>query len=125
MTGWSGRAVIAGAAFALSLGLAASAHAKCMPATERPLPRPATKNFVPVLVTCETSVDAMKVFADLGTKHPQVMATLALDVEQVNVGAKGSYYRALLGKPGAKKDAASTCTTLRATGYKWCRAMQY
>jgi hypothetical protein len=125
MQSLSGRSALAGLVAAASLTLCAGAHAKCMPATERPLPRPTTKTFVAVLVTCDTRVDALKVFADLSTKNPSVLASTTLDVDEINVGAKGTYYRALLGKPGAKKEAAGTCTTLKAAGYKWCRAMQF
>lgn len=114
-----------GVVVAASLLLAVGAQAKCMPATERPLPRPATKTFVAVMVTCDSRVEAMQVFADLSTKHPHVLASTVLDVDEVNLGGKGVYYRTLLGKPGPKKEAAGTCTALRAAGYKWCRAVQY
>ena len=117
--------VLAGLAVAASLPLAQGALAKCMPATERLLPRPASTNFVAVLITCDSRMDALTAFADVSTKHPNVLASTAMEVEEVKLGAKGTYYRTVLGKPGSKAAASGTCTALRAAGYKWCRAMKY
>jgi hypothetical protein len=116
------RAALAAAAFGV---LPAMALAKCMPATERPLPRPTSQQFMAVLITCDDRLDAMKTYADLSSKYPEALAATALNVDEVNAGAKGVYFRALLGKPGSKKDASGTCTALKAVGYNWCRTMQY
>jgi hypothetical protein len=116
---------VMGVLMAASLALAAGAQAKCGPATERLLPRPASTMFIAVLVTCDSRMEALSAFADLSTKHPNVVASATVDVDEVNLGKKGVYYRTLVGKPGTKAAAASACTVFRAAGYKWCRAMRH
>jgi hypothetical protein len=113
------------AALAASLAIVETAEAKCLPATERPLPRPSGQMFVAVFITCDDHMEALKAVADLSTKHPDVLASTPVDVEEIALGPKGTYYRTVLGKPGPKGGAAGTCTTLKAAGYKWCRVMQY
>jgi len=108
-----------------SLALAESAAAKCSPATERLLPRPHGKQFISVFITCDNQPDALRAYADTSTKHPNLLGSLKMNVEEVNLGAKGVYYRTLIGEPGTKASAAATCTQLKAAGYRWCRAMPY
>ena len=115
----------AGALLMASVALAGSAAAKCSPANERLLPRPNGKQFITVFITCDSQPDALRAFADTSTKHPQLLGSLKMDVQQVNLGAKGVYYRTLIGEPGSKASAQATCTALKAAGYRWCRAMQY
>jgi hypothetical protein len=107
------------------LALPAGAQAKCGPATGRLLPRPVSTMFIAVLVTCDSRMEALSAFADLSTKHPAVLASATVDVDEVNLGKKGVYYRTLVGKPGTKDAAVSTCTVFKAAGYKWCRAMKH
>ena len=85
----------------------------------------APKQFISVFITCDDQPDALRAFADTSTKHPQLLGSLKMNVEQVSLGAKGAYYRTLIGEPGTKASAAATCTTLQAAGYRWCRAMPY
>jgi len=118
-------AAVAGLSAAALLSLAQAADAKCLPATARALPKPASANFVAVLVTCDDQHDALRVFADVSTKHPSVLSSTALEVQEVNLGAKGVYYRTLVGTPGSKGAAAGTCTQLKAAGYNWCRVMRH
>ena len=119
------RMAAAGALLLVFTALAGSAAAKCSPATERLLPRPNGKQFISVFITCDTQPDALRAFADTSTKHPQLVGSLKMNVEPVNLGPKGVYYRTLVGEPGSKASAQATCTALKAAGYRWCRAMQY
>jgi predicted nucleic acid-binding Zn ribbon protein len=126
MTIWSNRVAATGALVIASMALAGSAAAKCAPATDRLLPRPNGKQFISVFITCDSQPDALRAFADTSTKHPQLLGSVKMNVEQVNLGAKGGvYYRTLVGEPGSKASAAATCTALKAAGYRWCRAMPY
>jgi hypothetical protein len=125
MNVWSSRIAMLGAVLAGLLAVAERAEAKCLPATARPLPKPAGKMFIAVMITCDDNADALRAFADLSTKFPDVLASTPMDVDELRLGAKGAYYRTLLGKPGPKGDAAKTCTMLKAAGYNWCRTMQY
>jgi len=122
---WLKRLAGAGGLLLACTGLAATAAAKCSPATERLLPKPSGKQFISVFITCDDQPDALRAFADTSTKHPQLLGSLKMNVEQVSLGAKGAYYRTLIGEPGTKASAAATCTTLKAAGYRWCRAMPY
>jgi hypothetical protein len=115
----------AGALLMASMALAGGAVAKCSPATDRLLPRPNGKQFISVFITCDSQPDALRAYADTSTKHPQLLGAMKMNVEQVNLGAKGVYYRTLVGEPGSKASAAATCTALKAAGYRWCRAMPY
>lgn len=115
----------AGALLMASMALASGAVAKCSPATDRLLPRPNGKQFISVFITCDSQPDALRAFADTSTKHPQLLGSLKMNVEQVNLGAKGIYFRTLVGEPGTKASAAATCTAIKAAGYRWCRAMPY
>lgn len=124
MTIWSKAIAGAGALLAL-LALAGNAAAKCSPATERLLPRPNGKQFISVFITCDSQPDALRAYADTSTKHPDLLGSMKMNVEQVNLGAKGVYYRTLVGEPGSKASAQATCTALKAAGYRWCRAMPY
>ena len=121
---WSKRIVGASALLLAGMALAGSAAAKCSPATERLLPK-SGKQFISVFITCDDQPDALRAFADTSTKHPQLLGSLRMNVEQVSLGAKGAYYRTLIGEPGTKASAAATCTALKAAGYRWCRAMPY
>ncbi|HEU4378953.1 MAG TPA: hypothetical protein VFR73_10290 [Hyphomicrobiaceae bacterium] len=122
---WSKTIAGAGTLLVAFVTLAGSAAAKCSPATERLLPRPNGKQFISVFITCDRQPDALRAFADTSTKHPELFGSLKMDVQQVNLGGKGVYYRTLIGEPGSKASAAATCTALKAAGYRWCRAMPY
>jgi hypothetical protein len=115
----------AGALLMASMALAGSAAAKCSPATERLLPRPNGSQFISVFITCDSQPDALRAYADTSTKYPQLLGSLKMNVEEVNLGAKGLYYRTLVGEPGSKASAQATCAALKAAGYRWCRAMPY
>jgi hypothetical protein len=115
----------AGALLLACVAMAGGATAKCSPATERLLPKPNGKEFISVFITCDSQPDALRAFADTSTKHPQLLGAMKMNVEQVNLGAKGVYYRTLVGEPGPKTSAQATCTALKAAGYRWCRAMPY
>lgn len=122
---WSKHVVGASALLMASMALAGSAVAKCSPATDRLLPRPNGKQFISVFITCDRQPDALRAYADTSTKHPHLLGAMKMNVEQVNLGAKGVYYRTLVGEPGSKASAAATCMALKAAGYRWCRAMPY
>jgi hypothetical protein len=125
MRTWSNRIAAASALLLAGMALAGNAAAKCSPATERLLPKANGKQFISVFITCDDQPDALRAFADTSTKHPQLLGSLKMNVEQVNLGAKGIYFRTLVGEPGSKASAAATCTALKAAGYRWCRAMPY
>jgi hypothetical protein len=47
------------------------------------------------------------------------------DVQEANLGAKGTYHRLLVGPPGSRGQASALCTELKAAGYKDCWVMAY
>jgi hypothetical protein len=85
--------------------------------------------FVAVIASQKSRLDAMKVFADMQQKYPDVLGSKAAEVQEVNLGkAKGGvWFRAVVGPPGSRQAAAKICSDLRAAGLpeKQCWATAY
>jgi cell division protein FtsN len=47
------------------------------------------------------------------------------DVQEANLGAKGTYHRLLVGPPGSRAQASALCNDLKTAGYKDCWVMAY
>jgi hypothetical protein len=100
-----------------------------------PAPSPATKSglgaggngFVAaILSTPKGRLEAMKSFADLQSKYPDVLNGKPAEVQEVNLGeVKGVWYRAVVGPPGSKASASAVCEQLKAAGYTQCFATAY
>ncbi len=79
-----------------------------------------------VLSTPKGRPEAMKAFADLQQKYPDVLGTKPAEVQEKNLGAeKGIWYRAVVGPPGSREAASSVCTQLKASGYGQCFVSAY
>ncbi|MGN6461853.1 MAG: SPOR domain-containing protein [Pseudolabrys sp.] len=62
-----------------------------------------------------SEADAQAAFRSLQSKYPSVLGSRALTVHRADLGAKGTYYRAMVG-PLASADAVELCTSLKAAG---------
>ncbi len=70
-----------------------------------------------VQVTSQRSeAEAQAAFRSLQAKYPQQLGDRRAFVRQVDLGAKGIYYRALIGPFASGADAVSLCSSLKAAG---------
>lgn len=89
-----------------------------------------TAGYVAVLVSRRSREDALKEFADLHQKFPDILAGRAPDVREKNfgdaaTGPKGVWYRLIVGPPGSKESSQELCQKLAAQGFKGCFSMAY
>lgn len=78
-----------------------------------------------VLSTQRGRPEAMKAFADLQQKFPDVLGTKPAEVQEKNLGDKGVWYRAVVGPPASRAAATEVCTQLKASGYLQCFVTAY
>jgi SPOR domain len=70
-----------------------------------------------VQVTSQRSeTEAQAAFHSLQAKYPQQLGDRHAFVRSVDLGAKGVYYRALIGPFASGADAVSLCSSLKAAG---------
>jgi SPOR domain len=95
-------------------------------ATTGSLPKAATSSlgYVVVLSSKKTHMDALKAYADINERHPQLLNNRTPDVQEANLGEKGIYYRTLVGPPSSRDAAVTFCNQLKAAGQD-CWVMEY
>jgi hypothetical protein len=85
--------------------------------------------YVVVLASVPASnksrMDALKQFADLQQKYEAALKDKTPDVQEANLGEKGTYHRLLVGPPGSREAASALCTQLKAEGYSGCWVTAY
>ena len=86
--------------------------------------------FVAVLVSRRSREDALKSFADLHQKFPDILQGRAPDVREKDfgdaaTGPKGVWYRLIVGPPGSREASQELCHKLAAQGFKGCFSMVY
>ena len=62
------------------------------------------------------AADAHSVFRTLQTKFPKQLGKREPIVHRTDLGAKGIYYRAMVGPFASMEDATRMCSTLKAAG---------
>lgn len=92
-------------------------------------PQPTGAGYVAVLASVPASgssrIDALKQFADMQQKYTTILQNKTPDVQEANLGAKGTYHRLLVGPPGSREAASQVCTQLKAEGYSGCWVTAY
>jgi len=92
-------------------------------------PKPTGAGYVAVLASVPVSkssrMDSLKQFADMQQKYGTVLSNKTPDVQQANLGAKGTYHRLIAGPPGSAQSARQVCTSLKAAGYPSCWVLAY
>lgn len=78
-----------------------------------------------VPVSTRSRVEALKQFADLQQKYGTVLSDKTPDVQEANLGEKGTYHRLLAGPPGSREQASHVCSQLKAAGYSGCWVTAY
>lgn len=85
--------------------------------------------YIPVLasvpVSAKSRMDALKQFADMQQKYASVLGDKTPDVQEANLGDKGTYHRLLAGPPGSREQASQICSQLKAAGYAGCWVTAY
>jgi len=91
--------------------------------------QPSGAGYVAVLASVPASgssrIDALKQFADMQQKYTSILQNKTPDVQEANLGAKGTYHRLLVGPPGSREAASQVCTQLKAEGYSGCWVTAY
>ncbi len=92
-------------------------------------PKPTGAGYVAVLASVPASgssrIDALKQFADMQQKYTSILQNKTPDVQEADLGEKGTYHRLLVGPPGSRDSASSVCTQLKAQGYSGCWVTAY
>ncbi len=92
-------------------------------------PSSGANGYVVVLASVPASSDsrlsALRKFADMQQKYGAVLQNKTPDVQEANLGAKGTYHRLLVGPPSSRAQASTLCSDLKAAGYKDCWVMAY
>jgi cell division septation protein DedD len=58
-------------------------------------------------------------------KYGTILQNKTPDVQEANLGEKGTYHRLLVGPPGSRDSASSVCVQLKAEGYAGCWVTAY
>ena len=92
-------------------------------------PKPTGAGYVAVLASVPASgssrIDALKQFADMQQKYGGILQNKTPDIQEANLGTKGTYHRLMVGPPGSRDSATSVCTQLKAEGYSGCWVTAY
>jgi hypothetical protein len=92
-------------------------------------PQPTGAGYVAVLASVPASgssrMDALKQFADMQQKYSTILSNKTPDIQEANLGEKGTYHRLMVGPPGSRDSASSVCTQLKAEGYSGCWVTAY
>jgi hypothetical protein len=64
----------------------------------------------------QTEEEAQSSFRDLQTKHPKMLGGYAPIIRRTDLGAKGIYYRTMVGPFASPDQATELCSKLKATG---------
>jgi SPOR domain len=83
-------------------------------------PPTAPEQFVPVVFTHQDKQTAQRAFNELRQQYPKLLQHRQSELQPVDVGNKGVWYRLLVLPPGSRQQATETCSRLAAAGYDRC-----
>ncbi|MGI9407035.1 MAG: SPOR domain-containing protein, partial [Hyphomicrobiaceae bacterium] len=70
-------------------------------------------------------IDALAAFADLQQRYTGALGSRQPDIQEVNLGDRGKWYRVRIGPPGSKNAAYTLCGKLKKSGLKDCIVKAY
>lgn len=85
----------------------------------------AVLGYVPVLASKKSREEALKSFADMHQKFPDILGGKSPDVVQVDLPDKGTYFRLIVGPPGSKEAGQDVCKKLATQGFGGCWITAY
>ena len=85
-------------------------------APERAEPAPAGGGYAVQVTSQRSEAEAQAEFRTLRAKFPSQLGSRAPIIRRADLGAKGVYYRALVGPFGSADQAAELCSSLKAAG---------
>lgn len=92
-------------------------------------PRPTGAGYVAVLASVPASassrIDALTQFADMQQRYGNILSNKTPDIQEANLGEKGTYHRLLVGPPGSRDSANTVCNQLKQQGYSGCWITAY
>ncbi len=83
------------------------------------------KGHVPVVTTRKTQEEALKSISELQQKYPEVLGGRSIETRQVDLGAKGVWYRVIVSPPGSLEAARELCKQLKDRGSGACFTTAY
>jgi len=83
------------------------------------------ERFVPVVFTHKDREAALRAFAELQRRYPKLMAHRQSELQLVDTGINGIWYRLLVLPTGSHQEASETCGRLGAAGYDRCWVKAY
>jgi len=83
------------------------------------------ERFVPVVFTHKNKGTAQRAFAELQRRYPKLMARHQSELQLVDTGKNGIWYRLVVLPAGPHQEAAETCGRLEAAGYYRCWVKPY
>jgi hypothetical protein len=100
---------------------AAAAPAAAAPAAAA-APKAGITGYMAVLASPKSRMEALKAFADLQQKYPDVLANKTPEVQESDQSARGLgvIYRVLVGPPGSRETASGVCQQLKTAGHSAC-----
>ena len=85
--------------------------------------------YVAVLASIPRSsssrMSALARFADLQQQYAAQLGGKTPDVQEANLGEKGTYHRLIVGPPGSRQEANRLSSELKAAGYPSCWIKSY
>lgn len=85
--------------------------------------------YVAVLASIPRSgssrMDALKQFADLQQRYASQLGGKTPDVQEANLGDRGTYHRLIVGPPSSRQEASRLCANLKSAGYSSCWIKSY
>jgi hypothetical protein len=85
------------------------------PATPAPATSAGSGTFVQ-LSSQRTEGEAQAAYRSLQAKYPSQLGGRKLSIQKVDLGAKGTYYRAMVGPFANANEASELCSSLKAAG---------
>jgi hypothetical protein len=81
-----------------------------------------TRQYIAVVATKSTRMEALESFAELQQRHPQALSNRVPTVQQADLSTRGlgTMYRLLVGPAGSRQAANTVCANLKASGYNGC-----
>jgi hypothetical protein len=83
------------------------------------------ETFVPVVFTHKDRGTAQRTFAELQRRYPRLMAHRRSELQMVDTGKNGIWYRLVILPAGSHQEASETCGHLQAAGYTRCWVKAY